>query len=73
MERATRAMRSAPAVCELDGPTMMGPRTSKADVFMPTLSLLMLMHALGVLSKFECGRAYGVIVLSVDRTMGRIS
>ena len=31
-EAATRAQRSAPAVCDDDGPTMTGPRTSKAEV-----------------------------------------
>ena len=37
--RATRAMRSAPAVCELDGPTMMGPSTSNADIPMVILPI----------------------------------
>ena len=31
-ERATSAILSAPAVCEEEGPTMMGPRISNADV-----------------------------------------
>ena len=31
--RATRPMRAAPAVCELEGPIMMGPITSKMSMF----------------------------------------